>query len=102
MNTATLRVEAAHHVLDDAVLPGGIHALQHHKQRPLAVSVKALLQPGETLDILCEHCVGRVIVEHEAAGIGRIDQCKMEALGLVDAKLLHQALGFQCWAVRSW
>src|SRR2546423_15645613 len=43
MNLAALRIDAAHHVLDDAVLAGGVHALQHYEQRPLVLSVKALL-----------------------------------------------------------
>ena len=30
-------------VEDDAVLAGGVHALQHYEQRPLMLSVKALL-----------------------------------------------------------
>ena len=43
VNLAALRIDAAHHVLDDAVLAGCVHALQHYEQRPLVLSVKALL-----------------------------------------------------------
>jgi hypothetical protein len=47
-----------HHVLDDAVLAAGVHALQHYEQRPIGASVKAFLQLGELLDISSKHSVG--------------------------------------------
>jgi hypothetical protein len=38
------RVEAAHHVLDRAVLAGGVAALQHDQEAALAAGEQALLQ----------------------------------------------------------
>jgi hypothetical protein len=68
-----------HHVLDDAVLAAGVHALQHYEQRPIGASVKAFLQLGELLDISSKHSVGGFLVEIEAAScptmIQRRSQC---------------------------
>ena len=41
-----LRVEAAHDVLDDAVLAGGVHGLEHEQQRPALLGVEEFLQGG--------------------------------------------------------
>jgi hypothetical protein len=56
-----------HHVLDDAVLAAGVHALQHYEQRPIGASVKAFLQLGELLDISSKHSIGGFLVEIEGA-----------------------------------
>jgi hypothetical protein len=49
VHAASLRVEPGHDVVDDAVLAGGIHPLEHDEQRPAAVGIEALLQLGEAL-----------------------------------------------------
>ena len=41
VDLAALRIDAGHHVLDDAVLACGVHALQNDKHRPSAVGVEA-------------------------------------------------------------
>lgn len=53
-----------HHVLDDAVLAAGVHALQHG---PLVLGVKAFLQLGELLDLSSKYSFGGFLVEIEAA-----------------------------------
>ena len=49
-----LRVEAAHHVLDGAVLPRGIHGLKDQQQRLPVLSVKAVLQTGHALHVFLQ------------------------------------------------
>ena len=44
MHLDALAGSAAHHVLDDAVLAGGVHRLQHDQHRPAVAGVKLLLQ----------------------------------------------------------
>ena len=83
VHVAALRVETGHDVVDDAVLAGGIHPLEHDEQRPAAVGIEALLQLGEALDVVREQCLGVILVE--AAGIGWIERCKAETVGIVDA-----------------
>ena len=83
VHIAALRVEARHDVVDDAVLAGGIHPLQHDEQRPAAVGIEALLQLGETLDVVRQHRFGVVLVE--TTGIGGIERSEAEMVGVVDA-----------------
>ena len=44
---AALRVDAAHHVADGAVLPGRVHRLEDHQQRVGVLRVQAILLDGE-------------------------------------------------------
>ena len=70
-------------MLDDAVLAGGIHPLEHDQHRPAAVGIEALLQLGETLDVVREHCLGIALVE--PAGVRGIERSEAETVGIVDA-----------------
>ena len=94
MHLAALRIDAGHHVLDDAVLAGGVHALQHDQHRPLVVRVEPLLQFGEPLDVVGQHRLGFVLVEIETAGVGGVERREPEAIGIVDAKRLRMLAGF--------
>ena len=38
MHLAALRIDARHHVLDDAVLAGRIHRLEDHQHRPAVLA----------------------------------------------------------------
>ena len=51
---AALRVNTGEHVLDAAILAGGVHGLKDDQQRLAAGSVEALLQVAHTLDVLLE------------------------------------------------
>ena len=93
IHLATLRIDAAHHVLDGAVLASRVHALQHYEQCPPVAGVETFLQPGETLDVLRQHRVGVVLVEIEAAGVGRIERRKPEAFSIIDSVSLDQFRG---------
>ena len=42
--STALRIDAGHHVLDRAVLAGGVHRLQHDQHRPAVVGVERLLR----------------------------------------------------------
>ncbi len=52
MHLAALRIDARHDVLDDAILAGRIHALQHDQHRPVVVGIEPFLQLGEALGVL--------------------------------------------------
>jgi hypothetical protein len=73
MHLATHRVHAIQHMLDDAAFAGRVHALQDHQHRPLVLCVKPLLQAGEMLGVLGYDLLGFVLVDLEAAGIGRVE-----------------------------
>ena len=75
-------------MLDDAVLAGRVHGLDDHQHRPAVLRVEPLLQLGQPLDAFAEHFLGFVLVEVEAAGIGRIDVGQAELVRLVDAVAL--------------
>src|SRR5262245_28501437 len=49
-----LRIDPRHDVLDDAILAGGIHVLQHHQDSPFFAGVEALLHLFEPADALRE------------------------------------------------
>ena len=92
MNLAALRIDAAHHVLDDAVLAGGVHRLQHDQHRPAVFRVKALLQFGELLDAGGQHRLGFFLIDSQAAALGRIVLRQPEFIRLVDTKSLGDAV----------
>ena len=73
MHLAALRIDAGHHVLDDAVLAGRIHRLEHDQHRPAVLRVEPLLQIGEALDVRLEHLLGLVLVDIEACGVARVE-----------------------------
>jgi len=52
VHLASLRVDARHHVLDRAVLAGGVHRLKDEQQRPAVLRVETVLQRGQRLDAL--------------------------------------------------
>src|SRR4051812_12839831 len=88
VNVAALRVETRHDMLDDAILAGGIHSLQHDQQRPAAVAIEALLQLAETLEVVREHRLGALLVE--PAGVRGIERGELETVRIVDAQPLEK------------
>ena len=78
MDLAALRIDGAHHVLDDAVLAGRVHALQHDQHRPAAVRVEPLLQFTQPLDVLRQHRLAALLVMSDAAGVGGVDSRRDE------------------------
>ena len=87
-----LRIEAAHHVLDQAVLAGGVHRLQHDQHRPAVCGVEPLLQIGQPLDALGEHGLGLALVDGEAVALGRIVLGQPKLVRPVDAKAFGDAV----------
>src|ERR1041385_3178572 len=51
IDVAALRIDAGHHMLDGAILAGGIHCLEDDQERPAILRVEPLLQLGEALDV---------------------------------------------------
>src|SRR5262249_22277651 len=90
VHLAALRIDARHRVLDDAVLAGGIHPLQHDQQRPAVVGIEALLQAAEALDVVRQHRLGLVLAEVDSAGVRTIDRGEAETAGMIDAITLGQ------------
>ena len=94
MHLAALRIDAAHDVLDDAVLAGGVHRLQHDQHRPAVFGVKPLLQFGEPLDALGQHGLGIFFVDGQPAALGGIVLGQAEFVRLVDAEAFGDVLEF--------
>src|SRR5512146_1901320 len=46
----SLRIDAGHHVLDGAVLSGGVHRLENKQERPPVLGVEYVLELGQSLD----------------------------------------------------
>src|SRR5262249_52377012 len=44
MHLAALRIEPGHHMLDDAVLAGGVHGLEDDQNRPAVMRIELLLE----------------------------------------------------------
>ena len=63
-----VRVEDA---ADGAVLAGGVHALQHHQQRALALGVEPVLQLVDRHDVFGQFGPG-VLLALERGGVGRV------------------------------
>ena len=55
---AALRVDARHHVLDRAVLAGGVHRLEDQQDRPGIRGVEPVLGLGQLGDVLGERLLG--------------------------------------------
>jgi hypothetical protein len=70
VDLAALRVDAGHHVIDDAVLAGRIHALKDHQHGPAILGPQALLQLGKPRRAAGEQLLGLVLVD--AIGFRRI------------------------------
>ena len=88
MHLAALRVDAAHHVLDDAVFAGGVHRLQHDQHRPAVVRVEPLLQFGEAFDAVSQHRLRFFLVDRQTAAFGGIVLGQAEIVRLVDTEAL--------------
>src|SRR5580658_3116097 len=56
---AALRIDAGHHVADDAILAGGVHGLENQQHGVTFGGVKALLQPVQFGDLAGEQRVVR-------------------------------------------
>ena len=81
---ATQRIDAAHHMLDDAVFAGGIHALEHDQHRPSAMGVQTLLHVSEPRDAIGKDRAHFLDVGRKAETFRRIEIGKLELVRLVD------------------
>ena len=66
------RVDAAHYVLDRAVLPRGVHALEHDEHRVAALRVEDVLELRQLLDVARQRGARRLLVS-VLAGVSGID-----------------------------
>ena len=104
MHLAALRIDAGHHVFDDAVLAGGIHALEHQQHRPLAVGEQPLLPIGKLGDAFGEDRPHLLDIGRETESLGRVVIGELEMCRPVDPALLddlgeiHGDLGQKCSA----
>ena len=74
-------------MLDDAVLAGRVHALQHDQNRPAAIGVKPLLQFLKPRDALFENRLHILDIGRQAEALGRIVIGELEMPRFVDAAL---------------
>src|SRR5581483_7206467 len=80
MDLAPFGVDAGHHVLDRAVLAGGVDRLEDQQQRPLILRVQPLLQRLERADPGGERLPRRrLVLALERPGVARIEILEPEA-----------------------
>ena len=84
MHLAALRIDAGHHVLDDAVLAGGVHALQHDEHGPPPVRVEPLLHFLEPADAAGENLLHLIDFGGETEGLRGVVIGEPETRRLVD------------------
>ena len=82
MHLAAQRVDARHHVLDDAVLAGCIHGLEHDEHRPAVLGIEPLLQVGESPHAVGEDRLGIFLVERKAEVFGGMVISNPKPLGV--------------------
>ena len=80
-------------MLDDAVLAGGVGALQDDEDRPAIVGPESVLQSGKSLNAGREHLLGVAFVDIEPAGVVGIEIGQAEAIALADAVALDDLGG---------
>ena len=88
-----LGIEAAHHVLDRAVLPGGVHRLEHEQQRVLILRVENLSEIEEAFAQEPQQFFG-ALVGRERRGVCGIELRQPQACSRpdpepVDVEALH-------------
>src|SRR5665811_2037495 len=88
MNRAALRIDPRQHVLDDAVLAGGVDTLQDHEDGPFAFRVEAFLELGELLDANLQNLLAVLLVEVDVAGIAWVVVLELEFVTVGDAVTL--------------
>ena len=84
VDLAALRIDAAHDVLDGAVLAGGVHRLEDQQHRPAVLRVEPLLELGHPLAALLQHLVGDRL-EPLAPRVRRVDVLQAEPRAVRDA-----------------
>src|ERR1700752_3412907 len=62
MDLAALRIDAGHHMLDGAILAGGIQGLKDRQYRPFVLRVELVLQLSERLYAAGERLSGAGLV----------------------------------------
>ncbi len=94
VDLAALRIHSRHHVLDRAVLAGGVDGLEHEQQRPAILRVEAILQLGDRVDAVLERLERTGLVSGvQAAAVARIDVLQAEALAVLDAVRTRETPG---------
>ena len=92
IDLAALRIDAVEYMFDGAVLAGGIHALQDHKQRPAVLREQLFLEIDQSRAIGLDDLFGLVLVE--PALFGRIVRLEMEFARAIDPKRRDEAIQF--------
>src|SRR3954468_17170661 len=73
-----LRIYSGHHVLDDAVLSGRVHSLQHDQERAILLGIEHVLQLGKLLNVFGKLRV-RVVFMFVGAGARRVVVAELDA-----------------------
>ena len=83
---AALRIHARHHVLDRAVLAGGVHRLEDEQHGPAILRVEPVLQLREGGAPENERLLrARLLLGAQAAGVARIGVLQRESASMIDA-----------------
>ncbi len=90
---AAHRVHARHHVLDQAVFAGRIHALQNEEHRPLFLRIQLFLAVAQQFEALSQQFV-RLLLGWNAARIAGIEVFQAEFAAVLDAIALRKL--FEC------
>ena len=86
MDVAALRIEARRHVLDDAILAGGIHRLKNNQHGPLVLGIEPFLQAGEPRAPSASIALASSLSTVKPAALGGIAVRQAEFVWLVDAE----------------
>jgi len=89
IHLAALRVHAGHHVLDGAILAGGIHGLKNQQQRPFILRIEPPLQLGERFETVFQQIV-RVFLRFQFPGIVRLKILQAKFAAIANAIAVRQ------------
>ena len=95
VHLAALRIDAGHHVLDRAVLAGGVHGLEDEQHRPAILRVEHVLQLGQSLHTDLQALLGaRLVLRLQLRGIIWLDVLETKFVSLGDAIRLGELAAY--------
>src|ERR1700692_2229698 len=86
---AALRIDSGHHMTDQSVFSGRVHALNDHQHSPAVLRVEFLLQMSQRLDTVLQQAMSVLFVLH-AAGVLGIVIFQTKLLALRDTVWRHE------------
>src|SRR4029453_8506587 len=94
VHLAALRIDSGHHVLDRAILAGGVHRLKGEEDGPAVLRVEPVLELGERLDPDRQRLLRpRLVLGSQVEGVARVDVLQAERRAVLDSEGLGEAAG---------